>query len=135
MSKLAAMKLRLTPVAQMVQANIGDAFNIDALAQLFVKLEEFNEMGPQLQQVMDYAKYIPVKPVNAVYGGGEILSRKKGVGMGKDHSGTGNDIPVAEVEYDTVQLPVKVGTISYMYSVFELQAAQKLNLALEADKV
>ena len=37
MSKLAAMKLRLTPVAQMVQANIGDAFNIDALAQLFVK--------------------------------------------------------------------------------------------------
>lgn len=67
------MKLRLTPVAQMVQANIGDAFNIDALAQLFVKLEEFNEMGPQLQQVMDYAKYIPVKPVNAVYGGGEIL--------------------------------------------------------------
>ncbi|HAV4522632.1 DUF2184 domain-containing protein [Acinetobacter baumannii] len=135
MSKLAAMKLRLTPVAQMVQANIGDAFNLDALAQLFVKLEEFNEMGPQLQQVMDYAKYIPVKPVNAVYGGGEILSRKKGVGMGKDHSGTGNDIPLAEVEYDTVQLPVKVGTISYMYSVFELQAAQKLNLALEADKV
>ncbi|MBQ5177801.1 hypothetical protein C6378_21070, partial [Acinetobacter pittii] len=70
MSKLAAMKLRLTPVAQVVQATIGDAFNLDALAQLFVKLEEFNEMGPQLQQVMDYAKYIPVKPVNAVYGGG-----------------------------------------------------------------
>ncbi|KCX15070.1 DUF2184 domain-containing protein [Acinetobacter pittii] len=135
MSKLAAMKLRLTPVAQVVQATIGDAFNLDALAQLFVKLEEFNEMDPQLQQVMDYAKYIPVKPVNGVFGGGEVLTRKKGVGIGKDHSGTGNDIPVAEVDYDSVSLPIKVGTISYWYSVLELETAQKMNIPLEADKV
>lgn len=60
---------------------------------------------------------------------------KKGVGIGKDHSGTGDDIPLAEVEYDTVQLPVRVGTIGYQYSIVELATAQTMNLALEADKV
>ena len=135
MSKLAQMKLRLTPVAQIVQAAIGDAFNFDALAQLFVKIEEQNEITPQLEQVMDYAKYIPVMPVNGVFGGGEVLSRKWGVGIGKDYAGTGNDIPLAEVEYDTVALPIKVGTIGYQYSIMELEAAQKLGMTLEADKV
>lgn len=129
------MKLRLTPVAHFVQASVGDAFNLDALAQLFVKIEEFNEMTPQLEQVMDYAKYIPVQPVNGVFGGGEILSRKWGVGIGKDYAGTGGDLPLAEVEYDTVSLPIKVGTISYQYSIMELAAAQKMNIQLEADKV
>lgn len=135
MSKLAQMKLRLSPVAQIVQATIGDAFNFDALAQLFVKIEQQNEITPQLEQVMDYAKYIPVMPVNGVFGGGEILSRKWGVGIGKDYAGTGNDLPLAEVEYDTVSLPIKVGVISYQYSIMELEAAQKLGIALEADKV
>ena len=111
MSKLVKMKARLTPISYAIQAQVGDAFNMDALAQLFIKLEEQNEITPQLQQVLDYAKFIPVTNVQAAYGGGEILSRKKGVGIGKDHSGTGDDIPLAEVEYDTVQLPVKVGTI------------------------
>ncbi|MEG2264124.1 MAG: DUF2184 domain-containing protein [Acinetobacter sp.] len=135
MSKLAAMKLRLSPVAQVVQATVGDAFNIDRLAQLFIKLEEINEISPQLQQVMDYAKYIPVQPVSAVFGGGEVLSRKHGVGIGEDYSGTGNDFPLAEVEYDTVSLPVKVGVIGYQYSIMELAAAHTLGLQLESDKV
>lgn len=135
MSKVAQMKLRLTPVAQIVQASVGDAFNIEKLAQLFVKLEETNEMTPQLEQVMDYAKYIPVAPVNGVFGGGEVLSRKWGVGIGKDYAGTGNDLPVAEVEFDTVSLPIKVGVISYWYSIMELAAAQKMGLQLESDKV
>lgn len=135
MSKIAHMKLRLTPVAQIVQAQVGDAFNIDALAQLFVKLEEINEMTPQLEQVMDYAKYIPVVGVNGVFGGGEVLPRKRGVGIGKDYSGTGNDIPLAEVEYDSVSLPIKVGVIGYQYSVLELAAAQRMGLQLESDKV
>lgn len=135
MSKLVKMKARLTPISYAIQAQVGDAFNMDALAQLFIKLEEQNEITPQLQQVLDYAKFIPVTDVKAAYGGGEILSRKKGVGIGKDHSGTGDDIPLAEVEYDTVQLPVKVGTIGYQYSIVELATAQAMNLALEADKV
>lgn len=77
MSKLAKMKARLTPISYAIQAQVGDAFNMDALAQLFVKIEEQNEITPQLAQVLDYAKFIPVTNVNAVYGGGEILSRKK----------------------------------------------------------
>lgn len=135
MSKLVKMKARLTPISYAIQAQVGDAFNMDALAQLFIKLEEQNEITPQLQQVLDYAKFIPVTNVQAAYGGGEILSRKKGVGIGKDHSGTGDDIPLAEVEYDTVQLPVKVGTIGYQYSIVELATAQAMNLTLEDDKV
>ena len=135
MSKLVKMKARLTPISYAVQAQIGDAFNMDALAQLFIKLEEQNDITPQLAQVLDYAKFIPVTNVQAVYGGGEILSRKKGVGIGKDYSGTGDDIPLAEVEYDTVQLPVKIGTIGYQYSIVELATAQAMNLQLESDKV
>ena len=135
MSKLVKMKARLTPISYAVQAQIGDAFNMDALAQLFIKIEEQNDITPQLAQVLDYAKFIPVTNVQAVYGGGEILSRKKGVGIGKDYSGTGDDIPLAEVEYDTVQLPVKIGTIGYQYSIVELATAQAMNLQLEADKV
>lgn len=134
-NKTAHMKLRLTPVAQIIQAQVGDVFNIDTLANLFVKLEEINEMTPQLEQVMDYAKYIPVTAVNGVFGGGEVLPRKRGVGMGEDYSGTGNDLPLAEVEYDSVSLPIKVGVISYRYSIMELAAAQKLNIQLEPDKV
>lgn len=135
MNKLAQMKARLSPVASAVQIQVGDAFNMDALAQLFIKIEEQNELTPQLAQVLDYAKFIPVMGVSAVYGGGEILSRKKGVGLGEDYSGTGDDIPLAEVEYDTVNLPVKVGVIGYQYSVIELVTAQKMNIQLEADKV
>lgn len=135
MSKLVKMKARLTPISYAVQAQIGDAFNMDALAQLFIKLEEQNDITPQLAQVLDYAKFIPVTNVQAVYGGGEILSRKKGVGIGEDYSGTGDDIPLAEVEYDTVQLPVKIGTIGYQYSIVELATAQAMNLQLESDKV
>ena len=135
MSKLAKMKARLTPISHAIQAQVGDAFNMDALAQLFVKIEEQNEITPQLAQGLDYAKFIPVTNVNAVYGGGEILSRKKGVGIGEDYAGTGDDIPLAEVEYDTVSLPVNVGVIGYQYSVVELATAQQMNLTLEADKV
>ena len=129
------MKARLTPISYAVQEQIGDAFNMDALAQLFIKIEEQNGITPQLAQVLDYAKFIPVTNVQAVYGGGEILSRKKGVGIGKAYCGTGDDIPLAEVEYDTVQLPVKIGTIGYQYSIVELATAQAMNLQLEADKV
>ncbi|PWF32594.1 hypothetical protein DBB30_32340, partial [Yersinia pestis] len=60
MSKLAKMKARLTPISHAIQAQVGDAFNMDALAQLFVKIEEQNEITPQLAQVLDYAKFIPV---------------------------------------------------------------------------
>lgn len=77
MSKLVKMKARLTPISYAIQAQVGDAFNMDALAQLFIKIEEQNEITPQLQQVLDYAKFIPVTDVKAAYGGGEILSRKK----------------------------------------------------------
>ncbi|WP_122897765.1 DUF2184 domain-containing protein [Acinetobacter sp. B51(2017)] len=132
MNKLQA---RLTPIAAFVQAKVGDAFNLGNLVQLFSKAEEINEMTPQLAEASDYAKYIPVAPTNSVIGGGEILSRKRGIGEGKDHSGTGGDIPLAEVEYDTVNLKVVGATIGYTYSIFEIETALAAGISLDGDKV
>lgn len=129
------MKARLTPIAAIVQANIGDAFNLDALANLFMKVEDLDRITPAIEQTLDYAKYIPVTPVNAVYGGGEVLIQKVGVGKGRDHTGTGKDIPLAEVVYGQIVLPVKLGSIGYRYSLAELEAATAAGLTLESDKV
>lgn len=126
---------RLTPIAAIIQANVGDVFNMGNLVQLFTKAESLNEMTPQLAEASEYAKYIPVKPTNSVIGGGEVLTRKRGIGIGKDHSGTGNDIPLAEVEYDEVSMKVVGATIAYQYSIFEIQTALKAGIALESDKV
>lgn len=132
---LVKMKARLTPIAAIVQANIGDAFNLDALANLFLKVEDLDRITPAIEQTLDYAKFIPVTPVNAVYGGGEVLIQKVGVGKGRDHTGTGKDIPLAEVVYGQIVLPVKLGSIGYRYSLAELEAATAAGLTLESDKV
>jgi hypothetical protein len=39
MSKLVKMKARLTPISYAIQAQVGDAFNMDALAQLSLSLK------------------------------------------------------------------------------------------------
>lgn len=135
MDKHLTMKQRLNPVAALVQAQIGDAFNFDKLALLFSRLEEINEMTPQLAEAQEYASYIPVQAVNNVVGSGEVLPRKRGSGKGKDYAGTGNDIPLAEVEYDHVIMPVRTGAIAYAYSILEVATAQKMGLNLENDKV
>lgn len=136
MNKLQQMMLRLTPVADHIKAKVGDAFNLEALARLMVQVEQINGMTPQMAELMEYAKYIPVNNnINAVVGTSHSLARKQGVGEGKAYSGTGMDIPLAEVIYDEVSLPTKIGTIGYQYSIHEIATAMAMGISLQADKI
>lgn len=136
MDKIQEMKLRLAPIAGVVHASVGDAFNLDALAKLFVQVESYNAMTPQMTEAMNYAKFIPVKNnFGGVVGTSHVLQRKQGVGRGKAYAGTGGDIPLAEVLYDTVSLEVKAGAIGYQFSVMEVATALAMGISLEADKI
>lgn len=136
MNKLQQMMLRLTPVADHIRAKVGDAFNLESFARLMVQVEQINGMTPQMAELMEYAKYIPVNNnINAVVGTSHSLARKQGVGEGKAYSGTGMDIPLAEVIYDEVSLPTKIGTIGYQYSIHEIATAMAMGISLQADKI
>ena len=136
MDKLQQMMLRLTPVADHIRAKVGDAFNLESFARLMVQVEQINGMTPQMAELMEYAKYIPVNNnINAVVGTSHSLARKQGVGEGKAFSGTGMDIPLAEVLYDEVSLPTKIGTIGYQYSIHEIATAMAMGISLQADKI
>ncbi len=118
------------------QAAVGDAFNLQNLANLLVQLETNNEMTPQLAEAAEYANFLPVKQnFPAVVGTSHELSRKNGIGEGQAYSGTGGDIPLAEVIYDSITLPVKAGVIGYQYSIHELATAAQTGITLESDKV
>lgn len=118
------------------QAHVGDAFNLKHLAKLLVQLETDNEMTPQMAEAMEYAKFIPVNQnFSAVIGTSHTLQRKKGVGEGKTYSGTGGDIPLAEVKYDDISLQTQAGAIGYQYSIFELATAGQTGINLQGDKI
>lgn len=136
MDKIQQMKLRLAPIAGVMQAKVGDAFNLDALAKLFVQVESYNAMTPQMTEAMNYAKFIPVKNnFGGVVGTAHNLQRKQGVGRGKAYAGTGGDIPLAEVIYDEVSLTVKPGAIGYQFSIHEVATALAMGISLESDKI
>lgn len=136
MNKLQQMILRLTPVADHIRAKVGDAFNLESFARLMVQVEQINGMTPQMAELMEYAKYIPVNNnINAVVGTSHSLARKQGVGEGKAYSGTGMDIPLAEVLYDEVSLPTKIGVVGYQFSIHEIATAMAMGISLEADKI
>lgn len=136
MDKLQQMRLRLMPVADHIKAKVGDAFNMEALARLMVNVESINGMTPQMAELMEYAKYIPVNNnINAVVGTSHNLQRKQGVGEGKAFSGTGMDIPLAETVYDSVSLATKMGVVGYQYSIHEIATAMAMGITLEADKI
>ena len=128
------LQARLSPVAGVIQAYVGDAFNLQNLVNLFTQVETINETDAQLAEASEYEKFIPTKPTNNVVGGGEVLMRQRGIGKGKRHAGTGTDIPLAEVEYDKVSLELIGGTIGYQYSVFEIETALKAGIPLDSDK-
>ena len=118
------------------QGAVGDAFNLQNLAQLLVQLENQNDMTPQMTEATEYANYIPVKTnFPAVLDTSSKLQRKRGVGEGQDHSGTGGDIPLAEVIYDSITLDTRAGVIGYQYSILELATASQAGITLESDKV
>jgi len=136
MDKLQQMRLRLMPVADHIKAKVGDAFNMETLARLMVNVESINGMTPQMAELMEYAKYIPVNNnINAVVGTSHNLQRKQGVGEGKAFSGTGMDIPLAESVYDSVSLATKMGVAGYQYSIHEIATALAMGITLEADKI
>ena len=136
MDKLQQMRLRLMPVADHIKAKVGDAFNLESLARLMVQVEQINGMTPQMAELMEYAKYIPVNNnINAVVGTSHNLQRKQGVGEGKAFSGTGMDIPLAETVYDSVSLATKMGVVGYQYSIHEIATALAMGITLEADKI
>lgn len=119
-----------------LKAQVGDAFNLSKLAKLLVQLETDNEMTPQMTEAMEYAKHIPVNQnFNAVLGTSHTLQRKKGVGEGQSYSGTGGDIPLAEVKYDEISLQTQLGAIGYQYSLAELATASQVGISLQADKI
>lgn len=129
-----ALLHQFTPV---FKAEVGDAFNLQSLAQKLVQYETTQDnMGPLMTEAMEYAQYIPVKTgFAAVVGTSHNLARKYGVGEGQEHSGTGGDIPLAEVFYDEISLKTRVGVIGYQYSITELATAGAAGISLEADKV
>lgn len=136
MDKLQQMRLRLMPVADHIKAKVGDAFNMETLARLMVNVESINGMTPQMAELMEYAKYIPVNNnINAVVGTSHNLQRKQGVGEGKAFAGTGMDIPLAETVYDSVSLATKLGAVGYQYSIVEIATAMAMGITLEADKI
>lgn len=136
MDKLQQMRLRLMPVADHIKAKVGDAFNMETLARLMVNVESINGMTPQMAELMEYAKYIPVNNnINAVIGTSHNLQRKQGVGEGKAFAGTGMDIPLAETVYDSVSLETKAGVVGYEYSILEIATALAMGITLEADKI
>lgn len=119
-----------------MQQQVGDAFNLKNLATLLVKLETDDEMSPQLLEATEYAQFVPVKlNFPAVLGTSHELKRKMGVGEGQDHSGTGGDIPLAEVDYDSITLPTRMGSIGYQYSIHEMATASQAGINLSGDKV
>lgn len=136
MDKLQQMRLRLMPVADHLRAKVGDAFDIDALARLMVQVESINGMTPQMAELMEYAKYIPVNNnISAVVGTSHSLARKQGIGEGKPYSGTGMDIPLADAIYDEVSLPTKMGVVGYEYSIAEIATALAMGITLQSDKI
>lgn len=118
------------------QGAVGDAFNLQTLARLLVQAETQDDTTPQMVEATEYAMYVPVRNnFPAVVGTSHDLQRKRGVGEGKAFGGTGNDIPLAEIIYDSVQLGVKAGVIGYQYSIMELATASAMGLSLDSDKV
>lgn len=118
------------------QSMVGDAFNLQTLARLLVQAETQNDITPQMTEATEYSQYLPVRNnFPAVVGTSHDLQRKRGVGEGKQYSGTGNDIPLAEVIYDSVSLAVKPGVIGYQYSIMELATASAMGLQLDGDKI
>ncbi len=136
MNELQKMMLRLTPVADHIKSQVGDSFNLEHLAKMLVTIENINGISPQMKQAMQYANYIPVNNnISAVVGTSHELVRKQGIGRGKEHTGTGMDIPLVETTYDKISLGTKMGAIGYQYSIAEIATALAMGINLESDKV
>lgn len=118
-----------------IKSQIGDAFNQDYLANAIVRAETESLIDNRVQAAQRYARLIPV---NTSISGDVDTAIVKGfedaVGIGRPHSGTGSDIPLAEVTYGEQVIKLKNGSIGYQYSVPELQSASSRGTGLSSSK-
>lgn len=119
-----------------IQSQIGDAFNQTNLANAIARVETQSLIDGQVAYAQRYARLVPVDTSTAAVVGTAIVKGfTDAIGMGRSHSGTGGDIPLAEVMYGDQQLKVVMGSIAYQYSIAEMQAASRGNIPLSSDKV
>jgi hypothetical protein len=115
---------------------IGDAFNLGNLAKILTAMEYSLDMSPQMAEATAYSKYVPVNNSlpGLALGSTSKLAQKSGVGVGKAFSGTGGDIPLADIVRDYVSLETRLGAIAYQYSMEELAAASLGGINLDSEK-
>lgn len=118
-----------------IRAAVGDAFNQTNLANAIARAETQSLIDARVDVARRYATLVPVDTsTSAVVGTAIVKGFTDAVGMGRTHSGTGGDIPLAEVMYGDQQLKVVMGSIAYQYSIAEIQAASRGNIPLSSDK-
>ena len=118
-----------------IKAAIGDAFNQTNLANAIARAETQSMIDSRVTAAQRYTRLVPVDTsTSAVVGTAIVKGFTDAVGMGRSHSGTGGDIPLAEVLYGDQSLKVVMGSIAYQYSIAELQAASRSGTPLSSDK-
>lgn len=118
-----------------IKGQVGDAFNQDNLASAIVRAETESYIDRRVQSAQRYARLVPVNTsITADVDTAIVRGFEDAVGIGRPHSGTGSDIPLAELTYGEQMIKVKAGSIGYQYSVPELQSASMRGNGLSASK-
>lgn len=118
-----------------IKAAVGDAFNQTNLANAIARAESQSLIDGRVTAAQRYARLVPVDTsTSAVVGTAIVKGFTDAVGMGRSHSGTGGDIPLAELVYSDQSLKVVMGAVAYQYSIAEMQAASRGNVPLSSDK-
>lgn len=118
-----------------IRGAIGDAFNAENLASAIAKVETDSLTDKMVVQARRYAGLVPIDTTTqASIGTALVRKYEDAVGIGRPHSGTGGDIPSAEVSYGQQSITVGGGAINYRYSIFEMQAASRDGINLKGAK-
>ena len=119
----------------LISNQIGDAFNQDNLANAIGRAEANSLIDGRVIAAQRYARLVPVDTTTQASVGTALTKGfTDAVGIGRPHSGTGNDIPLAELMYGEQSIKVQAGSIGYQYSVPEMQAAARGGVPLSTDK-
>lgn len=118
-----------------IRSQVGDAFNSDNLASAIVRAEVESYANKRVQQAQRYARFVPVNTtIQADVDTAIVRGFEDFIGRGREHAGTGGDIPLAEVAYGEQKISVKRGAIGYHYSIDEMRAASRRGIGLSTAK-
>ena len=118
-----------------IKKAIGDAFNQTNLANAIGRAETESLIDTRVTAAQRYARLVPVDTsTSAVVGTALVKGFTDAVGMGRSYSGTGGDIPLAELTYGEQSIKVVRGAIGYQYSIDEIEAASRANIPLTTQK-